>query len=120
MEKHVFKTAAFAALCGVKKDTLLHYDHIGLLKPQWVGENGYRYYSARPLPVFDLIATLRRLDTPLGEIREYLDRRSPQSLLELLEEKEEALNRERRRLDRMGALLQDARSKAQLASQVQP
>ena len=47
MEKHRFKTAEFAALCGVKKDTLLHYDHIGLLKPQWVGENGYRYYSAR-------------------------------------------------------------------------
>ncbi len=37
MEKHRFKTAEFAALCGVKKDTLLHYDHIGLLKPQWVG-----------------------------------------------------------------------------------
>lgn len=120
VEKHVFKTAEFAALCGVKKDTLLHYDHIGLLKPQWVGENGYRYYSARQLPVFDLIATLRRLDTPLGEIREYLDCRSPQALLELLEEKEEALNRERRRLDRMGALLQDTRSKALLASQVQP
>ena len=42
MEKHRFKTAEFAALCGVKKDTLLHYDHIGLLKPQWVGENGYQ------------------------------------------------------------------------------
>ena len=49
MEKHLFKTAAFAALCGVKKDTLLHYDHIGLLRPQEVGENGYRYYSARQL-----------------------------------------------------------------------
>lgn len=37
MENHYFKTAEFAALCGVRKDTLLHYDHIGLLKPQWVG-----------------------------------------------------------------------------------
>lgn len=26
MEKHRFKTAEFAALCGVKKDTLLHYE----------------------------------------------------------------------------------------------
>ena len=50
MDKHLFKTAEFAALCGVKKDTLLHYDHIGLLKPQRVGENGYRYYSARQRP----------------------------------------------------------------------
>ena len=61
MEKHLFKTAAFAALCGVKKDTLLHYDHIGLLRPQAVGENGYRYYSARQLATFDIIAALRRL-----------------------------------------------------------
>ena len=31
MENHYFKTAEFAALCGVRKDTLLHYDHIGCL-----------------------------------------------------------------------------------------
>lgn len=120
MEKHVFKTAEFAALCGVKKDTLLHYDHIGLLKPQWVGENGYRYYSARQLPVYDLIAALRRLGTPLGEIRDYLSRRSPQALLELLDEKRQALAQERQRLDRMERLLEDARGKAQQAAQVRP
>ena len=45
MDRHELKTAAFAALCGVKKDTLLHYDRIGLLKPSRVGENGYRYYD---------------------------------------------------------------------------
>ena len=42
MEKHRFKTAEFAALCGVKKDTLLHYDHIGRLKPPGGGATGYR------------------------------------------------------------------------------
>ena len=88
MEKHRFKTAEFAALCGVKKDTLLHYDHIGLLKPQWVGENGYRYYSARQIPTYDLIATLRRLGTPLAEIRSYLTRRSPEALMDLLRGRE--------------------------------
>ena len=77
MENHYFKTAEFAALCGVRKDTLLHYDHIGLLKPQWVGENGYRYYAAQQLRTYDLIAALRRLGTPLAEIRDYLTRRSP-------------------------------------------
>ena len=79
MENHYFKTAEFAALCGVRKDTLLHYDHIGLLKPQWVGENGYRYYAAQQLRTYDLIAALRRLGTPLAEIRDYLTRRSPQA-----------------------------------------
>ena len=112
MEKHRFKTAEFAALCGVKKDTLLHYDHIGLLKPQWVGENGYRYYSARQIPTYDLIATLRRLGTPLAEIRSYLTRRSPEALMDLLREKEADWEAERRRLARMGAFLHNAKDKA--------
>ena len=120
MEKHAFKTAEFAALCGVKKDTLLHYDHIGLLKPQKVGENGYRYYSARQLAAYDLIAALRRLDTPLAEIRDYLTRRSPEAMLTLLKEKEAALEAERRRLDRMGALLRDTIQGVRLAQSVQP
>lgn len=111
MEKHRFKTAEFAALCGVKKDTLLHYDHIGLLKPQWVGENGYRYYSARQIPTYDLIATLRRLGTPLAEIRSYLTRRSPEALMDLLREKEADWEAERRRLARMGAFLHNAKDK---------
>ena len=120
MDKHLFKTAEFAALCGVKKDTLLHYDHIGLLKPQRVGENGYRYYSARQLATYDLISALRRLDTPLSEIRDYLTRRSPEALLELLEEKEAALEAERKRLERMGSLLRETIRTTKLAQEVQP
>lgn len=120
MEKHTFKTAEFAALCGVKKDTLLHYDHIDLLKPQRVGENGYRYYSARQLPTYDLIAALQRLGTPLAEIRDYLNRRSPEALLSLLEEKEAALEAERRRLEQMGRLLEDTVDKVRQARSVRP
>lgn len=120
MDKHLFKTAEFAALCGVKKDTLLHYDHIGLLKPQRVGENGYRYYSARQLAAYDLISALRRLDTPLAEIRDYLTRRSPEALLELLEEKEQALEAERKRLERMGSLLRETIRTTRLAQEVRP
>lgn len=120
MEKHYFKTAEFAALCGVKKDTLLHYDHIGLLKPQWVGENGYRYYSARQLATYDLISALRRLDTPLAEIRDYLTRRSPAALLDLLREKEADLEAERKRLRRMGERLRETIHTAELARNVRP
>lgn len=119
MEQHYFKTAEFAALCGVKKDTLFHYDRIGLLKPQKVGENGYRYYSVRQLATYDLIDTLRRLGTPLAEIRDYLTRRSPEAMLEILEEKEQALEAERKRLARMGSLLREAIAGVRLAQEVQ-
>jgi len=120
MENYYFKIAEFAALCGVKKDTLLHYDHIGLLRPQRVGENGYRYYTARQLAAYDLISALRRLDTPLSEIRDYLTRRSPEALLELLREKESALETERKRLERMGDLLRETIRSTELARSVRP
>ncbi len=120
MEKHLFKTAAFAALCGVKKDTLLHYDHIGLLRPQEVGENGYRYYSARQLATFDIIAALRRLGTPLSEIRAYLNRRNPEGFLELLRQKEAELEAERGRLQRMEDFLAETVRQLELAGGVTP
>ena len=120
MERYELKTAEFAALCGVKKDTLLHYDRIGLLKPKRVGENGYRYYDPRQLAAFDLIAALRRLDTPLAEIRDYLTRRSPQALLDLLAEKRAAIDAQRRRLERMEALLEAAVETTRAAENVRP
>jgi len=120
MDRYELKTAQFAALCGVKKDTLLHYDHIGLLKPVRVGENGYRYYDPRQLATFDLIDALRRLDTPLAEIRDYLTRRSPGALLSLLEEKQAAIRAQRRRLERMEALLEDAMGTTRAGERVRP
>ena len=120
MEQYKLKTSAFAALCGVKKDTLLHYDHIGLLKPSRVGENGYRYYDPRQLAAFDLIDALRRLDTPLSEIRDYLTHRSPEALRELLEEKKTAIRLQRRRLERMEALLDSALRSTREAENVRP
>ena len=34
-----------ADLAGVTPRALHHYDHIGLLRPTTVGDNGYRYYD---------------------------------------------------------------------------
>ena len=120
MERYDLKTAEFAALCGVKKDTLLHYDHIDLLKPKRVGENGYRYYDPRQLAAFDFIDALRRLDTPLSEIRDYLTRRSPEALLDLLAEKKRDIAARRRRLERMEALLDAAVQSTAEAMTAQP
>ena len=44
-EEQLYTTGQFAELCGVKKQTLFHYDDIGLLVPALVEDNGYRRYS---------------------------------------------------------------------------
>ena len=48
-------TGEFAKICNVKKHTLFHYDDIGLLKPDYYDENGYRFYSYSQLNLFYFI-----------------------------------------------------------------
>ena len=46
MDKNNYVTTGeFAKLAGVSKDTLFHYEKIGLFKPEIVCKNEYRYYS---------------------------------------------------------------------------
>lgn len=80
-----FTTGEFARLCKVKKQTLFHYDDIGIFSPEIKKENGYRYYSYNQLEVFQVISVLKELDMPLKNIKAYLDRRSPENLIGLLE-----------------------------------
>lgn len=87
--KNYFTTGEFAKLCNVKKQTLFHYDDIGILCPDLVGENGYRYYSYNQLEVFYTISTLKDLDMPLVDIKNYLDHRNPRAFLELLEKQQQ-------------------------------
>jgi len=82
-----FTTGEFAKLCGVKKQTLFHYDEIGLFSPALIKENGYRYYSYRQLYSFTMILTLKNLHMPLKDIKTYLDTRTPETYIQLLEEK---------------------------------
>ncbi len=82
--KGYFTTGEFAKLCNVRKQTLFHYDNIGILKPEITGENGYRYYSAMQLDTFNAISMLKELDMPLAEIKEYLNNRNPDDFVTLL------------------------------------
>ena len=62
-----------AKLSGVSVRTLHHYDDIGLLKPDSVGANGYRYYGKDELLRLQQILFHRELGFPLDEIRQVLD-----------------------------------------------
>ena len=115
-----FTTGEFAALCGVTKHTLFHYDETGIFSPAIRGENGYRYYAPAQIEVFQVISSLKELGMPLSDIKAYLDRRSPETLLELLKEEEAALTEKLSRLRRLRTLI---RRKAELTRQalaVQP
>ena len=88
-----FTTGEFARLCKVKKQTLFHYDDIGIFSPEIRDGNGYRYYSCSQLEVFQVISILKEMDMPLKNIKAYLDHRSPGDLIRLLETQIIEINR---------------------------
>lgn len=91
------KTGDFARLCGTNKRTLIHYDEIGLFKPAYTDDRGYRYYSESQFDVFFTINCLSKLGMPLKEIGAFLNHRNPQALKKiLLEQREEVLKEEER------------------------
>lgn len=107
MIRKLYKTSEFAALCGTTKHTLYHYDEIGLLRPEIVRENGYRFYSMEQFDRFQLIFLLKKAGMPLEEIKYCLNHPGEPSLLEVLKTRLSDLEEEKRRMERMCRQLAD-------------
>ena len=89
-----FTTGEFAEILGVKKHTLFHYDEIGLFSPAVKEENGYRYYFVWQMDAFEVIRALQRLGMPLGEIKAYMQERSPELFLKMMDQQERQIDQE--------------------------
>ncbi len=74
----------FAKLCNTTKDTLIHYDDIGLFHPYQTGENQYRLYSTSQCQMFHLIRILVEHNMPLLEIKKLFENNSADTLMESL------------------------------------
>ena len=67
MESYTIKK--LADIAGISVRTLHYYDEIGLLKPQYRHDNGYRYYGVEEVTMLQQIMFFRELDFSLDEIR---------------------------------------------------
>lgn len=79
-----FTTGEFAKLVKVSKHTLFYYDKVGIFSPELILNNNYRYYAFQQIEVFRVITILRDLNMPLKTIKDYLNERSPEKLIQLL------------------------------------
>jgi len=79
----LFTISDFAKYSRTTRDTLLHYDKIGLLPATTRGSNKYRYYSSSQLAMVNVIRTFQDLGMSLEEIRGLGDIRTPESTDEL-------------------------------------
>ena len=84
MDAGRFSISEFARFSRVTRDTLLHYDRIGLLSPAVRSGSGYRYYTGGQLAIINVIRTLQQLGMTLEEIKELKDRRTPELTDEVL------------------------------------
>lgn len=115
-----FTTGEFAKLCNVKKQTLFHYDDIGIFSPEVKSENGYRYYSVAQLEVFNVITVLKELDMPLKDIKTYLSNRSPKELISLLSSELSIIEHKIEKLKKMHRVLERKISSTSMACTINP
>ncbi|WP_138753560.1 MerR family transcriptional regulator [Paenibacillus sinopodophylli] len=81
-----FYTGEFAKQFGIKKDTLLYYDKIELFQPAGISDNGYRFYTMQQLDTFWAIQSLRALNFPIKELKNYFSSPSTEKLSKLAED----------------------------------
>ena len=84
--KATFTVAEFAEFSRTTRDTLLHYDKIGVLSPESRGENNYRFYSSAQLGIVNLIRTYQALGMTLAEIIDLKEHRTPERVDEHMEQ----------------------------------
>ena len=98
----------FAQACQTTKDTLRHYDEIGLLKPTAVNENGYKVYCASQIIDFLTIASLREAGCSLEEIRNFQKQHDPAMTLRLFNSKKAEIEAKAREIERKRQLIESA------------
>jgi DNA-binding transcriptional MerR regulator len=71
----MFKIGEFAAISGVSRKMLRHYEQLGLLKPAHTDRfTGYRYYTLEQLEPIQRIHTLREAGLTLREVGDVIER----------------------------------------------
>lgn len=88
-EKKYYTAGKLARLFNIPKQTMLYYDKMGILKPEFVAENGYRYYSTPQYLTLEIILFLRKMDISVPDIRKFLENRSRDNILRILDRRKE-------------------------------
>ena len=91
MEK--FTISTLAKTFKVSRQTLLYYDKIGLLKPEYKDDrNDYRYYSYKQVLELSFIIFLKQGGFSLNDIKEYVNCRNMDESMDFLSKKEVELS----------------------------
>ncbi|MBK1810372.1 MerR family transcriptional regulator [Clostridium sp. YIM B02505] len=96
----------FSFLTGIKRENLRYYDQVGLLSPEFRGDNGYRYYARNQLTTAYLISSLREIGIGIEEIKRYIDIRTPEEMFALFSSQKKHILSEIKKLKRILEVMQ--------------
>jgi DNA-binding transcriptional MerR regulator len=116
--KNYYKINEISNLYNIGKDSLRYYEEIGLLKPER-DKNGYRLYSIQDIWKLNIIKDLRNLNMPMEVIKDYLENKTIENTLDILNEEIAIINKKMEQLkmqkntilSRMKSLKEDASEK---------
>jgi DNA-binding transcriptional MerR regulator len=83
MEQYI-SISEMAEMHNLSRQTLIHYDRIGLFKPSYTNHKGYRYYSIRQIPFLREICFLKSIGIDLKVIKAHFENRDVQEISALL------------------------------------
>lgn len=113
-----FPIAQVAKSAGISSRTLRHYDEIGLLKPDHVAANGYRFYTGAQLVRLQRILLLKQMGLKLETIAEVLAEQLDE--LAALTAHKEQLHQQRTALDRQITALEHSISGLTTGEEMEP
>lgn len=82
--KLYYSAGELAGLFGIPKQTMFYYVKLGLLVPDYIADNGYRYFGDDQYLHMEIIYFLRKLDISVPDIKAYLRSNDLDKLRKLL------------------------------------
>lgn len=82
-KKNYYTPSELSKLSGCSRQLLVYYDNEGIFKPAFINEHGYRYYHLWQWGILEIIVSLRKMEVPLNEIKEYVNNPSPEYLTQI-------------------------------------
>lgn len=117
--KDLFSIGELAKYQNISKQTLIFYDKIGLFRPCYVKENGYRYYSASQIDFLDTILIMKKIGFSLEEIHDYMEHHNIENsylmlrrLLSVIEKQIAELQLIKSRIEHRCSLLERAKERS--------
>jgi len=92
MDDTYISVSEMAKLHGLSRQSLIHYDNIGLFKPRKTNEKGYRFYSKHQIPYLREICFLRSMGVGLEAIVTHFQERCPAKEIQLLHLQKQVIN----------------------------